>query len=115
MQVWIDAQLPPVFADWLSVGPAITAVHTFSLGLLGATDRLIFDLAKQAGAVLLTKDSDFVQLVARVGPPPQVVWVTRGNVSNAALRRLVSLAWPRTVDLLRAGEAVVELGERRPA
>jgi predicted nuclease of predicted toxin-antitoxin system len=111
--VWIDAQLPPVLAEWLSIEPVVMAVHTFSLGLLGASDRLIFDRAREARAILVTKDADFVELVTREGPPPQVVWVTSGNITNAGLRRLVSVAWPRTIGQLLAGDAVVELSERR--
>ena len=63
--------------------------------------------------VVVTKDADFVELLDRRGPPPQVVWVTTGNVTNAALRTLVAAAWERAVELLRAGEQLVELGDRR--
>ncbi len=52
----------------------------------------------------MTKDIDFVDRLQRLGPPPQVIWITTGNVSNRALRELISAAWPRAVDLLRAGE-----------
>ena len=110
---WVDAQLPPVLARWLEEEPGVEAAHTLELGLLGATDRAILDAARAAGAVVVTKDVDFVALLERRGAPPQVVWVTAGNVSNAGLRALVAAAWPRCVALLRAGEPLVELGERR--
>lgn len=83
------------------------------LGLLAARDEAIFAAACAAGAIVVTKDVDFVDLLERRGPPPQVVWVTTGNVTNAALQALVQAAWPRAVDLLRAGEPLVELGDRR--
>jgi predicted nuclease of predicted toxin-antitoxin system len=85
----------------------------FALGLLGASDVAIFEAARDAEAVVVTKDADFVTLLERRGPPPQVVWVTTGNLANAALRALVTAAWPRAVRLLRAGEPLVELGDRR--
>ena len=113
LRVWVDAQLPPALARWLAAAPGVEAVHTFDLGLLGAADRAIFDAARAAGAAVVTKDVDFVALLERRGPPPQVVWVTAGNVSNAGLRALVAAAWPRCADLLRAGEPLVELGDRR--
>ena len=113
LRVWVDAQLPPVLARWLGEVPDIEATHTFELGLLGASDATIFAAAREAGAVVVTKDADFVELVDRRGPPPQVVWVTTGNVTNAALRALVAAAWTRAVELLRAGEPLVELGDRR--
>jgi hypothetical protein len=40
-------------------------------------------------SVVVTKDEDFVRLLERHGPPPQIVWVTCGNVRNAALRAVV--------------------------
>ena len=40
---------------------------------------------RQGNVIVLTKDSDFVQLLERRGPPPQVVWLTCGNTSNLAL------------------------------
>lgn len=111
--MWVDAQLPPVLARWLGEVPAVEATHTFALGLLGASDADIFDAARAAGAVVITKDVDFVALLEHRGPPPQVVWVTTGNVTNVGLRALIAAAWPRAVELLRAGEPLVELGDRR--
>lgn len=58
---------------------------------------------------MLTKDSDFVDLLERHGPPPQVVWLTCGNTSNAYLRQLLGAAWPRVAALLAAGEPLVEV------
>jgi predicted nuclease of predicted toxin-antitoxin system len=113
LRVWVDAQLPPVLARWLGEAPEVEATHTFELGLLGATDAAIFAAAREASAVVVTKDADFVELVDRRGAPPQVVWVTTGNVTNAALRVLVTAAWPRAVEMLRAGAPLVELGDRR--
>ena len=46
------------------------------------------------------------------GASPQSVWVTTDNVTNAGLRALVSAAWARAGELLRAGEPLVELGDR---
>ncbi len=113
LRVWVDAQLPPVLAHWLGEYAGIEAIHTFALGLIGASDRSIFEAARAAGAVVVTKDVDFVVLLEALGPPPQVVWVTTGNVTNAALRALVSAAWGQTIQLLRTGEPLVELGDRR--
>lgn len=112
LRVWIDAQLPPVMAEWLSAEPGVEAQHTFVLGLLGASDRQIWAAARTQKAIIVSKDADFVDLVQRQGPPPQMVWITTGNVSNMALRELVRAAWPRAVALLRGGEPIVELRGR---
>lgn len=57
-------------------------------------------------------DAQHVELVERLGPPPQVVWVTCGNVRNAELRVIVLDAWPRVAELLASGEPLIEIGSR---
>ena len=112
MVVWTDAQLSPALASWLGATFGVEATPVRDLGLRDAEDAAIFAAAREAGAVVLTKDRDFVELVARHGPPPQVVWLTCGNTSNAALRAILVDAWPRAAALLAAGEPLVEVSER---
>jgi predicted nuclease of predicted toxin-antitoxin system len=57
----------------------------------------------------MTKDSDFVALVEREGPPPQIIWLTCGNTSNVYVRVLLTNTWHRVGALLAAGEPLVEL------
>jgi predicted nuclease of predicted toxin-antitoxin system len=63
-----------------------------------------------AAAVVVTKDEDFVRLLEQHGPPPQIVWVTCGNVRNAVLRAVLLPIWPRVAASLAAGEPLVEIG-----
>ena len=110
-RVWIDAQLPPALARWLAREHGVDAVHVSDLGYLRSDDADIFSAARAARTtVVVTKDDDFVRLLERHGPPPQIVWVTVGNVRDAALRELVLSVWPRVVLSLAAGEPLVELG-----
>ena len=112
-QVWVDAQLPPALVRWLNEHEAIAARHVADVELLTAADVTIFEAARaNLVQVIVTKDEDFLNLLDRFGPPPQVVWVTCGNVRNAELREIVMSAWPRIVELLRAGEPLIELGRR---
>lgn len=113
LRVWVDAQLPPALARWLVAEYGVEAAHVLDLGLLTAHDRDIFDQARAAGVVVITKDIDFVQLLERLGPPPQVVWVTAGNMTKARLLEIVREHWEHVVALLSAGEPLVELGGRR--
>ena len=82
MKFWVDAQLPPLLAAWLSAQFNVEALSLRTLGLRDATDAAIFLAAQQQGIVIISKDSDFVELVSRYGPPPQLIWVTCGNVTN---------------------------------
>jgi predicted nuclease of predicted toxin-antitoxin system len=81
------------------------------LGLRDAKDREIFDAARKDGVVVMTKDRDFVELVERLGPPPQVLWLTLGNTSNRRLREVLGASLTTALEVLRRGEPVVELTE----
>jgi predicted nuclease of predicted toxin-antitoxin system len=59
-EVWVDAQLPPALAGWLHEEHQVGARKVQGLDLRSASDRQIFSAASQAGAVVMTKDSDFV-------------------------------------------------------
>jgi predicted nuclease of predicted toxin-antitoxin system len=111
--IWVDAQLPPALARWLRDLGENSAVHVAELGLLAAEDLEIFTRARNEEAVVMTKDSDFVQLQERHGSPPRIVWITCGNRSNAVLKDLMVRSWPRIKELLAAGEILVEINEVR--
>jgi len=79
------------------------------LGLRDAEDIDIFEAARQANAVVMSKDSDFVDLVNRFGPPPQVLWIRCGNTSNAQMQVILSGTLLAAADLLHQGEQLVEI------
>lgn len=110
MRVWIDAQLPPSLARRLSEMPGVEAQHVFEAGLVRATDEAIYQAARAAKAIVITKDSDFVKLLERHGPPPQVLWITLGNVGNTELWRTLESHWPRIRKHFEADEPLVEIG-----
>ena len=63
MNIWIDAQLSPAIAAWITAnfaGPSATAVR--DLGLREADDETIFFAAREADVIVMSKDSDFVDL-----------------------------------------------------
>ena len=69
MNIWIDAQLPPNLANWTSSNFDTTAVSLKQLSLRDAKDTEIFEAAKFANAIIMTKDSDFIDLVCSLGSP----------------------------------------------
>lgn len=112
--VWIDAQLPPQIAPWIGAYFAIEALTLRDLGLRDADDINIFLAARAANAVVMTKDSDFIALLDRHGPPPQVIWLTCGNTSNARLPAILLTTLPQALVLLAAGERLIEIRAARP-
>jgi predicted nuclease of predicted toxin-antitoxin system len=109
MKIWIDAQLAPALAAWITKNLGVSASAVRDLGLRDAKDTAIFHAAREADAVVLTKDADFPHLLARLGPPPKVLWLTCGNTSNQHLRRILRSTLPAALELLAAGESLVEI------
>ena len=111
MIIWIDAQLSPALAPWIEVTFGVEVRALRDLGLRDATDREIFRAAQVAGAIVMTKDSDFITLQHQYGTPPQIIWLTCGNTSNRYLRELLTRAFPQALALLRTGESLVEISK----
>jgi predicted nuclease of predicted toxin-antitoxin system len=65
MTIWIDARISPALAGWLADRFTVEALHVRDLQMIGSTDPAIFDAARTADAVVLTKDRDFVELVTQ--------------------------------------------------
>ncbi len=109
MTIWVDAHLSPAIATWISSAFGVEAIALRDLGLRDAEDPEIFEAAKDQKAIVMTKDSNFVDLVDRLGSPPQIIWLTCGNTSNAKLREILSKTLPRALELFAAGETLVEI------
>lgn len=113
MIVWIDAQLSPALAPWIRETLGFEAHAVRDLGLRDAKDVEIFLAAREAQAIVLTKDRDFADLLQRLGPPPLIVWLTCGNTSNRRLREILEGRLIQALELLARGETVVEISDRR--
>jgi len=109
MTIWIDAQLSPSLAKWITDTLGIAATAVRDLRLRDAKDFAIFQSARDANVTVLTKDADFPHLLAQHGPPPKVIWVTCGNTSNEHLRHILRATLKSAVDMLDSGEALVEI------
>lgn len=116
MTLWLDAQLPPLLADWINAqGWGIQAFAVRDLGLRDATDPVIFRSAQKAGIVVMTKDRDFIRLLDEQGPPPQVIWLRLGNCSNVVLQQVLATTLPRAMKHLDEGEPWVEIRPNQPS
>jgi len=115
MKIWVDAQLSPSIARWMTSSLSVEAAPIRDLGLRNAEDATIFFQARSAGAIVMTKDQDFVNLVEQHGIPPQILWITCGNTSNFRLQEILSAIWPQALDLLKMRESVVEIQDALPS
>ena len=106
---WLDEQISPLLAPWIEEQFGLTCHSVVNLLVDRRDDQDIFLSARQLGAIIISKDSDFVDLVNRLGQPPQILWVTCGNRSNNQMKELLIKALPQAIELLAAGEPLVEL------
>jgi predicted nuclease of predicted toxin-antitoxin system len=108
MRFLVDAQLPPALATWLAArGHQAQAVR--DAGLRGATDSAIWAAGLQQGAVIITKDEDFVERALQTTTGPQVVWLRIGNCTNRVLLTWLEPLLPGILRELSAGARVVEV------
>ena len=112
MTIWLDNHLSPALARWIADEFAEPCVQVRDLGLSRAADMTIFSAARQSANTLITKDRDFAELVARLGPPPGIILLSCGNTSTAYLKDMMRDQLAQALSLVRSGEAIVEIGRR---
>ena len=63
--------------------------HVMTEGLDEHEDKCIWEFAKENGFTIITKDSDFNELLLVNGYPPQVIWIRIGNCKIADIERII--------------------------
>jgi len=110
MIFWLDAQLDPELAAWMGATFKVIAKSLDEIGLWTAEDEVIFEAARRQGnVVVVTKDHDFVELVVRRGMPPQVLWLNFANMATVRIQVRLRQAFPDALELLKAGDILVEI------
>jgi predicted nuclease of predicted toxin-antitoxin system len=79
------------------------------LGLEHADDRAIWDYAKANGFVLVTLDSDFVEIASFRGAPPKVIWLRCGNQPTPVIEALLRNHGALITDFERDKSACLEI------
>ena len=82
-------------------------MHVSEVGLGAADDEHIGARAEADGAVLVSKDEDFVRL--RLPDRHALLWLRCGNTTNRALYGWLEPRWSRIEALLAGGERHVEV------
>lgn len=109
MTIWIDAQISPAISVWIGDNFDVQAFAARDLNLRDSEDEEIFLAAKQANVVVITKDKDFVSLLERLGSPPQIIWLTCGNTSNARLKEILTATLNNAIELLQNAKKLLRL------
>ena len=65
------------------------SVHVSMVGLDTASDKVVWEYARQQDYMITTKDADFSELGLLWGFPPKIVWIRRGNCSTNEIENLL--------------------------
>jgi predicted nuclease of predicted toxin-antitoxin system len=109
--IWLDAQLSPLLAKWITDTFQFTCVHVRDAGLTGSEDKEIFFAARKQNAIVITKDSDFQDLLLIHKSPPKIIWLTCGNTSNEKLKEIFSKRLPEAMKILATDCDLVEISD----
>ncbi len=88
MRLLFDHNLSPrLVAHLADIFPGSEHVH--ALGLHEASDRAVWQFAREQGYTIVSRDADFSELTVLEGFPPRVVWIRRGNCSTAEIEAVL--------------------------
>ena len=88
MKLLFDHNLSPKLVDRLAdLFPEST--HLYTLGMDQANDREVWNYAQSNGFTIVTRDSDYNELLVLLGFPPKVVWIRRGNCSTSTIETML--------------------------
>ena len=107
MKFIVDEQLPPSSARWVRL-QGHEAWHVMDISLLSASDHQIAKAAVDRGAVMVTKDKDYLEW-RRTIAGLQVLWLRTGDVSNRVLLAAMEAGWAQAALLLAEGNTLVAL------
>ena len=102
-EFWIDMNLPPALAEWITSNYQLPAKSFFELGFATADDAVVFNLARKSPhtIVITTKDIDFVNLVEAKGHPPKILYVNTGNITKNQLLLLFEKSFEAVIALFK--------------
>jgi len=109
MKILLDANiswklvnsLKPVYGE---------CAHVDLIGLrIPADDIIIWNYALENGYTIITKDSDFLNLLEIKGFPPKIVLLKTGNNSSRALLELLKKIKPIIEDLEKSEYGLLEI------
>jgi predicted nuclease of predicted toxin-antitoxin system len=78
-----------------------------------ATDKDIWNYALNNGYIIVTKDTDFVDLMELNGFPPKVVLLKTGNNSSQSLVELLKVIKPMIEDLEKSNYGLLEIVKKK--
>ena len=108
--IWTDTHVSPAIAKWLNEEFDVEAISFYKLDFHTETDYNIFMKAKENDVIFITKDKDYINLLATFKAPPYIILLRSGNLSNSELKKLLQRSLQKCLDLiLKHNYQIVEL------
>ena len=100
-EIWLDVHFSSIIAKWLCDDTGLNVKSSYTLGLNGLSDKEIYLKAKAAGnVILISKNTDFPELISRLGAPPKLIHIKIGNCDNKILFRFIRKEIEQAIKLL---------------
>ncbi|MBS1587607.1 MAG: DUF5615 family PIN-like protein [Bacteroidetes bacterium] len=86
-EIWLDNNLSPVIAKWLKdyTGWDVRSFYTLDFPPTTKDDEVYWRAREKGNVILISKDTDFPNLINRLGSPPKLVSIQIGNTDNRVL------------------------------
>ncbi len=78
--------------------------HVNDVGLQTATDKMIWEYAKTKDFIIVTKDSDFIDIADIFGHPPFMIWIRSGNAKVNDIEYLIRKHTIRIISIFENNE-----------
>src|SRR2546421_9889646 len=110
-EVWIDVHISPAIAKWMKEFTGEEVKSAYVLSLQNLVDLEIYRLAKaQGNIILISKDSDFPELISRLGSPPKLINIKKGNCDNRTLWNFLKPSIKEAIHILKTSDIdIVEI------
>ena len=113
IELWLDMQLSPAIAEWITRELGIKAISSYAMFINEEKDETIFLAAKSKGnVIILSKDSDFPDLIDRLLPPPKLIWLRMGNCPNSQMKIILRNTLILAInELLQTSTIIIEINK----
>jgi predicted nuclease of predicted toxin-antitoxin system len=88
MKLLFDQNLSPKLAEYFK-DTFTGSKHVQEIGLDASDDIFVWEYAKSYDFTIVTKDSDFNNLISLFGFPPKVIWLRKGNCSTKLIKEII--------------------------
>ena len=109
--LWLDTHISPAIAKWIADYTGFSVKSSYSLSLHYLSDLEIYARAREQGnIIIISKDTDFAELISRQGSPPKLINLKIGNCDNRTMWEFIKPHIVKAVDLLTSSDVdIVEL------